>query len=232
MGLMAEQKAQRREQILAAARDLIAERGYRDVTMRAIADRCGVSVPTLYNLCGDRRTLMFEAVSTNLSGMLGDISTASPKQGHQKVAAIAEACSSAMCRQPDYHRTMMGVLAGGDGAYDLSANLSRILAAEIQVAIEEMRSSDELESWADPAALAHSVAGQIVAVSSNWASGALSDQSLRAAMVYGVSIVLLGVATGRAADAIQQRVQSCQADALAGITHAGPVRQGESVRTA
>lgn len=232
MGLMAEQKAQRREQILAAARDLIAERGYMDVTMRSIADRCGVSIPTLYNLCGDRRTLLFEAVSSNLADVLVDIPETAPTRGHRKVVAIAEAISVEMCRRPAYNRTMMGVLAGSEAAYELSANLSRLLAAEIEVGIDEMRAAGELASWANPAALAHAVAGQIVATSSDWASGALADRNLRSAMVYGVSIVLLGVAEGKAAAAVRRLARACQADALPGIPDPASAGPADTSRTA
>jgi len=229
---MAEQKAQRREQILAAARDLITERGYREVTMRAIAGRCGVSIPTLYNLCGDRRTLLFEAVSSHLTGVLGNISAAASKRGHRKVVAVAEACAVAMCQRPDYHRTMMGVLAGGDGAYELSANLSRMLASEIQVGIDEMRAAAELASWADPAALSHAVAGQIVATASEWASGSLDDENLRSAMVYGVSIALLGVAEGKATAAVRRLAEGSQGDALARIPEPDLSELTDTSRTA
>lgn len=226
---MARQKAQRRELILSAARDLITERGYREVTMRAIAERCGVSIPTLYNLCGDRQALLFEAVSSHLSGVLLDTSVVSTKRGHEKVVAIAEAISAEMCRMPEYHRTMMGVLAGSDSAHELSAGLSRLLAAEFEHALDEMKASGHLAPWADPGPLARSVAGQVVIVSAEWASGTLPDSRLRAAMVFGVSLVLLGVAEGKAAAALRRHAKACQAAAL---PDPAPSVPDEAARTA
>jgi AcrR family transcriptional regulator len=227
---MADQKAQRRERILAATRDLIAERGYREVTMRSIAERCEVSVPTLYNLCGDRQVLLFEAVSSHFTDLLFDTSGAGHKRAHNRVLAIAETCSEEMCRLPEYHRALLGVLVGSDAAQDLSASLTRILAAEMQVGLEEMRSAGDLANWADPAVLAQSVAGQLVITSFDWASGRLPDTGLRAGMVYGTSMLLLGVSSGRAATVFGRRARACQADALA--TGTEPTASGLDVMTA
>lgn len=214
MTLMSRQKEQRRELILAAARDLIAECGYREVTMRAIAERCGVSIPTLYNLCGDRQALLLEAVASQFTDLLLGTSAAGATRGHEKVLAIAETCSAEMSKLPEYHRALLGVLVGSDAAQDLSANLTLMLSTELQIAIEEMRSAGDLARWADPAALARSVAGQLVIISFDWASGRLGDQGLRDAMVYGASLVLLGVSSGRAA----QEFERCAAASQAGVS--------------
>lgn len=53
MDLVAEQRLERRARILAAVRELLAERGWREVTIRDLARHCRVSVPTLYNQFGD-----------------------------------------------------------------------------------------------------------------------------------------------------------------------------------
>ena len=55
-------RSRRREatrlEILAAARQVFAERGYYDVRMDEVAERAGVSVGTLYNYFTDRTTLL------------------------------------------------------------------------------------------------------------------------------------------------------------------------------
>ena len=62
MSLMDEQMRERRGRILEAARELLAERGYAAVTVRELAERCGVSVPTLYNRFESKDALIAEAV--------------------------------------------------------------------------------------------------------------------------------------------------------------------------
>ncbi|MGH9362599.1 MAG: TetR/AcrR family transcriptional regulator, partial [Thermoanaerobaculia bacterium] len=58
MSLLEEHKAERRARILAAARELIAERGYEGLTMRDLAHASRVSVPTLYNLFGGKQAIL------------------------------------------------------------------------------------------------------------------------------------------------------------------------------
>src|SRR5437764_464693 len=58
MSLLEEHKAERRGRILAAARELIAERGYDGLTMRDLAQASRVSVPTLYNLFGGKQAIL------------------------------------------------------------------------------------------------------------------------------------------------------------------------------
>ena len=58
MGLLEDQKAERRARILASARRLIAERGFDGLTMRDLAAASRVSVPTLYNLFGGKQALL------------------------------------------------------------------------------------------------------------------------------------------------------------------------------
>ena len=54
--------AKKREAVLAAARALIVEQGYAAATIKAIADRSGVSRPMIYQRWGDRVTLLEEAL--------------------------------------------------------------------------------------------------------------------------------------------------------------------------
>jgi len=50
-------KAERRRRIIAAARDLIRETGNAGLSMRALAQRAGVSLATPYNLLGSKRAI-------------------------------------------------------------------------------------------------------------------------------------------------------------------------------
>src|SRR5262245_4522181 len=58
MGLLQEQKNERRERIVRAARKLIAEQGYEGLSMRELARAAGLSVPTLYNLIGSKHQIL------------------------------------------------------------------------------------------------------------------------------------------------------------------------------
>ncbi len=53
-----EAKAERRRQIVRAARELIVERGDAGLSMRELARRAGVSQATPYNLFGTKRAIL------------------------------------------------------------------------------------------------------------------------------------------------------------------------------
>ena len=48
----------RRERILDLARDIIAEKGFDGLNLRDLAEKAGVTKPTIYNLIGDKETLI------------------------------------------------------------------------------------------------------------------------------------------------------------------------------
>ena len=60
MGLMAQQKEERRQRIREESRRLLIELGYEGLTVRKLATACGLSVPTLYNLVGSKATIIAE----------------------------------------------------------------------------------------------------------------------------------------------------------------------------
>lgn len=60
MGLMAQQKEERRQRIREESRRLLIELGYDGLTVRKLASACGLSVPTLYNLVGSKATIIAE----------------------------------------------------------------------------------------------------------------------------------------------------------------------------
>jgi AcrR family transcriptional regulator len=66
--LRAERAAQTRRAVLAASRELFAERGYAATTVAQIAARAGVAVDTLYASVGRKPAILRELVETALSG--------------------------------------------------------------------------------------------------------------------------------------------------------------------
>ncbi len=52
------QKEQRVSHIREVAHQTLAEAGYEGLTMRSLAEKCGMSVPTLYNLIGGKDEIL------------------------------------------------------------------------------------------------------------------------------------------------------------------------------
>ena len=63
--------AERRQRILAAARAIVAKRGYEALTMRELAQASRVTVPTLYNLIGGKEAVLAAAVEEQTARLAG-----------------------------------------------------------------------------------------------------------------------------------------------------------------
>ena len=81
MDLVTKQREERKRRILEVARQLIAEHGYDGVTMRDLAEKSLVSVPTLYNLFGAKNELLLAAVESYFADLMGDAERVRAQEG-------------------------------------------------------------------------------------------------------------------------------------------------------
>ncbi|MCE7885761.1 MAG: TetR/AcrR family transcriptional regulator [Actinobacteria bacterium ATB1] len=220
MDLVTEQKMERRQRMLEATRRLVAQRGYDDITVKDLAEACRVSVPTIYNTFGGKDELIGEAVRANFVGVLERAEASVSEKGWHRVIGIVEHCAAEMVRLPEYHRSLIGFFAGtmalaGRG---LPESLALLLADEIESALLEMRSARQLADWIDTRVLAEQIAGVCVMAAVEWAMGFHEGDGLTSAMIFGTSMLVLGVARGRAKEGLMERVRAVQADARAKTT--------------
>src|SRR3569623_1888833 len=120
MSLFDEHKAERRERILAAARTLVAERGYEGLTMRDLARAAKVSVPTLYSLFGSKDAI----IVTELEAMASSIARALQATGQ-----LAEWAEPAIVARHMYTQQVAGFLAWGRGQVDFATFRAGTLSA-------------------------------------------------------------------------------------------------------
>jgi AcrR family transcriptional regulator len=90
MDLVTRQREERKQRILEVARQLIAEHGYDGVTMRDLAEKSLVSVPTLYNLFGGKNDLLFAAVESYFVDLMGNAQLVEAEEGLAKIISLAE----------------------------------------------------------------------------------------------------------------------------------------------
>lgn len=207
MGLVAEQKHERRERILEAARELVAEKGYDGLTMRDLAERSGVSVPTLYNLCGTKDELLFQAVSTEVDATIDRLEGRSRSRGRHRLLALLTVGHEEMSRRPQYYRALLYAATRSEEARTPLLAVGSRLGAELHLCLEEMAAAGELEEWADTWLLAERLAVACVLTSFRWAAGMLRAEDVLPATRYEAGLSLLGVTKGPAKRAMEQLVR-------------------------
>jgi AcrR family transcriptional regulator len=210
LDLVAEQMLERRARILAAVRELVAERGWRDVTIRDLARRCRVSVPTLYNRFGGKDELLAAAAIGHFTDLLEKVARESGPAGWRRALLLVRRCAEHMTGQSAYHRSLLEVFAVSRETDPTQAAFVADLTGALAAEIETMRRRRELEAWIDPALLAGQISAACVSASVLWARGGLGDAGLRAAMLHAASLLLLAAARGRVRAALVREARGAQ----------------------
>lgn len=199
------QMASRREQILEAARAVIERDGYAGLSMRSLASKSGVTVPTIYNLIGNKEAVLFAAVEEQTQGFL-----ASLERAPRDLAAVIDATVRHLTRRPRYYRALLLTLAASDVAHDARQLVSRAVERQIAACLRTLRERGALESWIDERALTQRLQAGLDAAALEWARGALTTPGFRAAANYAAALSMLGAARGEARSAFEATAREHQ----------------------
>jgi len=215
MDLVTKQREERKQRILEVARDLIADRGYEGVTMRDLADASLVSVPTLYNLFGGKQELLFAAVESYFLELLKGAEQGGRDEGLPQLISLVEMIGREMQQRAAYARSLMRFFGGRPETGGLHEFVARKLTDELVVALEQMQSERQLADWVEPQVLGERLSSHFIITSFEWASGYLTDPGMRSALLYGLGMMLLGVARGQGAEELEDLVRKHQSAAAA-----------------
>jgi AcrR family transcriptional regulator len=203
--------AERRRRILAAARAIVAKRGYEALTMRELAEASRVTVPTLYNLIGGKEAVLAAAVEEQTARFLLAIERRRGASPAERLLSVIDACTRELLALPAWYRTLLHLLYTAEAAQPVRASVDRALGGELAAALGAIAEAGELAAWADPRALLRCLRTQLGANALAWASGALSDAAFPAAAAYEACLTLLGVTTGRSRDDFERAARTHQA---------------------
>jgi AcrR family transcriptional regulator len=224
MGLLAEHKAERRARILAAARRLIAAHGFDGLTMRELARASRVSVPTVYNLFGGKHAVLMAELEETFAEVARSLATAAEGSFVQRAFAICEAGNRDVLAVPAYSRELVHIFLTSEETRPVRRTIGERYIALMAGVLRDGQAAGELAAWAEPTAVARRMFAHYVHAMIEWATGELDDDELTAATELGMSLMLLGLAHGRAAGALTARVQASQSRPIRGRRR---VRKGE-----
>lgn len=193
MNLVAKQMADRRRRILAAAREIIGTQGFDALTMRTLAEAGGVTVPTIYNLVGNKDEVLTAAVAEQNDQFLAGI-----HRSEGDLLAIIDADARELLRMRDYYRSLVQLLMTNEAAAPARHDVERALHDLLRSALGELAEADAIENWVDLDALQDRIQSQLWIASMQWSQGVIPDARLRDTMVYAISLLMLGVVRGPA----------------------------------
>jgi AcrR family transcriptional regulator len=218
----------RRERILEAAREIIADRGYEGLTMRELAAASRVTVPTVYNLIGGKDAVLFAAVEGQTERFVRAIESSRGGSPAAGAIAVVDASVRELLRLPRYYRTLLRLLYTSEAAEAVSREVNRALSHQFARGIEALDEAGDLATWIDRKALADRLGAHLGLASLQWAAGAYSAETLRAVALFDASTTLLGVTQGASQRELQRVAARAQRRATPGKRTKGRRREGGS----
>jgi len=211
MSLFDEHKAERRARILAAARKLVAERGYDGLTMRDLARAARVSVPTLYNLFGSKDAILVAELET----WAGRIAARLPSGGDSFFArgmAGFEAGMQLLEEAPEMHRAIMRMAMTSPESSPMRRRAEEGFIAIMVGNLTAAKAAGQLADWAEPQIVARHMFAHHMALSLAWGMGELDMPTFRKAALSATCHLLIGVARGAFAADVEARIRELSRD--------------------
>lgn len=212
-------KAERRRRIILAARDLIRETGDAGLSMRALADRAGVSLATPYNLFGSKRAIIL--------GVLQDIREYSARFAQlprsdplDRIFAAVDLAVSYYVEDPQFYRILWAAI------FDTSDEVrGQVLNPQREAfwrsLIEAAATANLLREGVDTLLLQHQLDFVFRAAMLDWVVDDTRSEQLAATIKLGFALMLGGACVASSQAALWEQVTLNQI-ACAGVANPPP----------
>jgi len=220
MNLFEHNKAERRKRILRNARKLIAKHGYEGLTMRELAKASKVSVPTIYNLIGGKQAIIEAGMEMTFVSVASSLAGVGEGNFIDRALAIYKAGNDDLISVPGYYREVMLLCLVGPECGDTRRDLEVRYVAMMTMNLQDAQNKGQLVDWIDVRALAEQLFADYCQSMLSWAMGELDDAGLRTGTVFGMCLLLLGVAKGPAKKQLEQRLRTMDPPQRVGVRSA------------
>lgn len=194
MKKLTERQIRRRENILTAARELIAERGYEGVTMRDLATASGVAPKTLYHQFESKEKLLRAAVEERFRHAYQQIDEADIARGIDRLFYIVDTVGKTTQDNLAYAKALGPILSSRRS--ESSEVFTRIRMNTYRRAIEQIEGESEFVDWVDVDLLSTIVYRQVNPIlMSSWFLKTPSDVTTMVVKL-DLCLILASVTTG------------------------------------
>lgn len=202
--------AERRARIVEAARDLIRATGDTGLSMRALAERAGVSLATPYNLFGSKQAVMLGVLEADLAQFRAQLDATASADPVQRLFDNIVVATRFYAEDPGFYRALFGGLlgAGGPELRLLFGPPRHALWVEM---LEAAQAAGQIRAEVDARLLARTLEGVFGGALPGWLAGDIDADNLAARIGFGFAAALGGVATERARGELSHRLAGFQA---------------------
>jgi AcrR family transcriptional regulator len=209
MSLLEEQMSERRARILAAARRLITDGGFEGLTMRQLAEVARVSVPTVYNLIGNKYLLLEALVKEQLGEAVAALAKLpSNLTIAEYIELMPGVAHDVLLANPGYARALIHVFLTSEDAAPARRALDAQSKAMMAASVRAAQRAGELCDWAEPDTVARFMYAIYVDALICWASGEIEEDELRQNTPRGMGLLLLGLTLGDTRERLERKLRA------------------------
>lgn len=208
MATREEAKAQRRDDIVNAARSLIRETGQAGFSMRSLAEAAGVSIATPYNLFGSKQAIVFAVLDADMNAYQYQLSRLKADELDAFFSAVTVA-TDLYAREPGFYKAVLFAVYA-DGGREFRSMFGPPRHAFWKRMVADAVQAGYLNRSLDADAFAVNLGHIFFAGILEWVAGELSLEELEARSQYGFALSLLAMAESAHRDALRRRVDTLQ----------------------
>lgn len=218
MGLMAQQKEERRQRIRDESRRLLIELGYEGLTVRKLASACGLSVPTLYNLVGSKATIIAEDAIETFRRVSDRFDAAAEGDPIDRAFALYEVVRVEILGRAAYFRALLPHLDAVPELRPVRDAVGQLQVAQLVHVLSAGRRKTFQPDF-DLTLAASQLYDLAIAAFTGWAVGRVPEDHLDARLRHGAALVLATGARGASKQKLLEVVRETTATLQGSRTH-------------
>lgn len=201
-------KEERRRRIIHAAKEMIRETGSTGLSMRALAERAGVSLATPYNLFGSRGAVVL-AVLEDVRDFRARFAEARTGDPVDHILAVVDLGVDYYLSDPAFYTTLWREVFNVSG--EVRGAIYNPRRDEFWLGlVQDIANAGLLREGIAPRQLLRQLDHQFRSVMLDWVAGDLCAVSLGPTIKLGYALILCGAASAAARERLEARVAACQ----------------------
>ncbi len=201
----------RRQDILSAARAMVAEHGYDGTIMRDVAVRAKVSPTTLYNLYNTKDELLLAALRQEVIESNQRAASETDRPGHEYLLRSLYHVARQTRKQPAYVEAISRALLRANAGDPLVNVLLIRLRDDARNSLAAMAERSELAPGTNIDAIAVTLAGAFWSSFLLWGKGLIKLQELEATLQRNYLSILIPVSRGQTKTDLEKHYRSLDA---------------------
>jgi len=212
MGRREAGKLERKRRIIEAARELIRETGNAGLSMRALAERAGVSLATPYNLFGSKQAIVLAVLEDirEYDAKFASLRTADPID---RIFAAGELALRFYKNDPEFYKTLWAAVSDASGGLR-ALILSPQRYAFWQHLVGAAAEAGAIDKDIDVVLLVRQLDRILCGVMLDWSIGDVTSRQLQPTVFLGYALMLKAVATPAWQPGLEKRIAESQAKLL------------------